>query len=180
MATLIKIQQGDLLEEFPIHNTGLRIGRAADNDIVIQDETVSNYHALIIVGGFTNDKANKEYWINDLRSTNRTYVNNTPVNNTPVSNADVSKADVGEARVNSTKVNNSRVNNTRVNNTRVNASVNGNEMLGHRLADKDVIRIGLSYFEFCAHHSVYLPSEAFQRTTQLHKSWIPGVFYTKK
>ena len=46
----------------------LRIGRKADNDIVLSDPTVGRYHAEL---SYEND----EYWLTDLDSLNGTYVN---------------------------------------------------------------------------------------------------------
>ena len=129
MARLLKIQNGELLDEYPITRSELKIGRAADNDIVLHDETVSSHHAVISVetkgdGGFA-----RAYHIKDLQSTNKTYVNNKEVNQ-------------------------------------------------KELKDKDTVRIGLSHFEFDFNSSEELAQD-FGKTTKLHKSWIPGVFYTK-
>jgi len=131
MAKLIKWQGSEVLGEFSINKAEFRIGRAADNDIVINDETVSSYHAIIVIETSDDGIDQKGYRVKDLGSTNKTYVNNKSVS----------------AQV---------------------------------LMDKDVIRIGLSHFEFCNTSQAYSLSTEFQRTTKLHKSWIPGVFYTKK
>jgi pSer/pThr/pTyr-binding forkhead associated (FHA) protein len=44
------------------------IGREADNDLVVDEDTVSSYHARLV----TRDGA---WWIEDLKSTNGTLVN---------------------------------------------------------------------------------------------------------
>ncbi len=46
----------------------LQIGRDPSNDIRIDDETVSNHHAKLIY-------KNKHWWIEDLLSTNGTFLN---------------------------------------------------------------------------------------------------------
>lgn len=48
------------------------IGRAADNDIVLDDETVSSHHARILYQG-------GQWWVEDLASRNGTAVNDIPV-----------------------------------------------------------------------------------------------------
>lgn len=57
--------------------------------------------------------------------------------------------------------------------------VNNKEISVHKLSDKDVVRVGLANFEFDVNNSDASHAE-FQQTTKIHKSWIPGVFYTKK
>lgn len=44
-----------------------------------------------------------------------------------------------------------------------------------KLQDEDIIRIGMSNFQF-----VEQSPEDMEETAKLHKSWIPGVYYTKK
>ena len=51
----------------------IRLGRGSSNDLVIEDPFVSLSHARIYL-----DK--EEYWLEDLGSTNRTYVNGELVN----------------------------------------------------------------------------------------------------
>lgn len=48
------------------------IGRAADNDIVLDDETVSSHHARIMYQG-------GQWWVEDLASRNGTAVNDVQV-----------------------------------------------------------------------------------------------------
>lgn len=48
------------------------IGRAADNDVVLDDETVSSHHARILF-------QDGQWWIEDLASRNGTAVNEVPV-----------------------------------------------------------------------------------------------------
>lgn len=129
MAKLLKMQNGEVTEEFPITKPELKIGRASDNDIILHDDTVSSHHAVITAVAVSNDGLVQEFRIQDLASTNKTYVNNKEINE-------------------------------------------------QKLKDKDVVRVGLSHFEFDYNNSGDMQKE-FQRTTKLHKSWIPGVFYTK-
>jgi pSer/pThr/pTyr-binding forkhead associated (FHA) protein len=130
MARLIKMQNGEILEEYPITKPEIKIGRAPDNDIILHDETVSSHHAVITVAVVSEDGLVEEYRIQDLHSTNKTFVNN-------------------------------------------------KEITERKLQDKDIVRVGLSHFEFDYNISEDIRKE-FQKTTKLHKSWIPGVFYTKE
>jgi len=51
----------------------IRLGRGSTNDLVLDDPFVSNIHARIYFD-------REEYWLEDLGSTNRTYVNGELVN----------------------------------------------------------------------------------------------------
>ena len=48
---------------YPLRGTATRIGRLSDNDIVIDDDTVSRYHAVIVDTG-------NSFVITDLQSAN--------------------------------------------------------------------------------------------------------------
>ena len=45
------------------------------------------------------------------------------------------------------------------------------------LWDGDLIRVGMSFFMFMDEAAA---DQDFSKTTELHKSWIPGLYYTKK
>ena len=57
----------------------MRIGRASDNEIIVNDETVSSYHALITIRPAQQNDKIREYILEDLNSTNQTFVNNKSV-----------------------------------------------------------------------------------------------------
>ena len=76
MAKLVKMHNGEVVEEYPITKSELRIGRASDNDVILHDDTVSSHHAVISVAAVAEDGFAKEFRIQDLQSTNKTYVNN--------------------------------------------------------------------------------------------------------
>ena len=61
---------------FALDQLQLGIGRAPDNEIVVDDETVSVYHALITIRQKTQDETQQDFIIEDLDSTNGTFVNN--------------------------------------------------------------------------------------------------------
>lgn len=58
---------------YRIKRTGMTIGRERDNDIVLEDETVSRYHARLMV---EPGIGNSQIYIQDLASVNGTFINN--------------------------------------------------------------------------------------------------------
>ena len=82
---------------YPLNLSQLGIGRASDNEIVIIDDAVSSYHALITVRESPSDSKIMDYILEDLDSTNSTYVNNKPVKQHKLKNGDIVR--VGETRL---------------------------------------------------------------------------------
>ncbi len=76
MAMLVLTYEGLTLKTIPIDNPELRIGRHSDSDIYIDDKLVSQHHALIEMKPHPAFEDKMEYYIEDLGSTNYTYVNN--------------------------------------------------------------------------------------------------------
>lgn len=64
--------------EYPLNAGPLRIGRAADNEVVIDDESVSSHHALI-------SGNNGTVMVTDLQSTNGTFINGQRIMVAPLS-----------------------------------------------------------------------------------------------
>ena len=126
MALLVLIHEGLTLKRIALEKPELIIGRRTDADIYIDDKLASQKHAKIEIKQNPKAKGGVEYHIEDLDSTNHTYVNNEAI-------------------------------------TR------------KQLVHEDLIRIGKHVFKFVDE------SEALgDKTTKLHKSWIPGVYYTKE
>ena len=73
MATLQRM--GDEAQ-CPINLLKMKIGRGSDNDIIIEDDAVSGQHALIVVEPAQSGEGASDYILEDLDSTNHTYVNN--------------------------------------------------------------------------------------------------------
>lgn len=95
MATLQIIGEDNyyLLE---LSQTG--IGRVHDNEMAIDDESVSAYHALItVMPCATSKEGNNEYIIEDLESTNKTFVNGKRITKHKLKDGDIIR--VGETRV---------------------------------------------------------------------------------
>jgi len=72
MGTLYLLQKGKRVREFPLDQERTTIGRAKDNDIQLNDRAVSGHHAVIVT--LYNDS-----FLQDLKSTNGTYVNGVSV-----------------------------------------------------------------------------------------------------
>jgi len=89
-------------EQFPIELSQIGIGRTHDNEIVIDDEAVSAYHATITVVPSTkhhaeNQKNSNDYIIEDLESTNNTLVNGNIISRQKLHDGDIIR--VGETRI---------------------------------------------------------------------------------
>lgn len=72
MAKLILTLDGALLGEHDIDNDALTIGRRPSNDVQIDNLAVSGNHAVVRVLG-------SDYFLEDLNSTNGTYIDGKPV-----------------------------------------------------------------------------------------------------
>ncbi len=125
MAILALIHEGLTIQSIPIEKERLLIGRSTDADIFVDDKMVSNRHAMIETKKSADPKTGAEYHIEDLESTNHTFVN-------------------------------------------------GEKIIRHKLVHEDRIRIGKHLFKF-----IDGTIAVDEKTTKLHKSWIPGVYYTK-
>lgn len=82
MAKLILSENMHVLDEFPLDRDCITIGRRNDNDIQIEDRAVSGYHCQIIT--VLNDS-----FLEDLQSTNGTYVNSKRVTKHALRNGDL-------------------------------------------------------------------------------------------
>jgi pSer/pThr/pTyr-binding forkhead associated (FHA) protein len=94
MATLQKLGNEALC---PLNLTSMRIGRSSDNEIVIEDDTVSGHHARICRQKTDADPAVEEYFIEDLSSTNCTFVNNKEIKNHQLKDGDIIR--IGRTRL---------------------------------------------------------------------------------
>jgi pSer/pThr/pTyr-binding forkhead associated (FHA) protein len=126
MAILVLIHEGLTVKRIPLNKPEISIGRKIDADIYIDDKLVSQNHAKIDMTSPPDGKDGADYYIEDLGSTNQTFVNNEAV-------------------------------------TR------------KKLVHEDIIRIGKHAFKF-----IEETAALGDKTTKLHKSWIPGVYYTKE
>ncbi len=128
MPMIVQLHEGVALRKFALDDKPmLRIGRDPESDIFIDDGVVSAEHAVIEMKEGTDAQSQKspEYYIRDLGSTNKTYVN-------------------------------------------------GEEITSKKLEHDDIIRVGWNNFKFIAE-----TKKDPDKTAKIHKSWIPGVYYTK-
>lgn len=123
MATIIQIIDGVVANKFDITDTAIKFGRTSDNQVQIDDLAVSNEHAQVICE--TDTKGKTGYFLEDLGSTNGSYVNEVQIKK-------------------------------------------------QQLKHKDIVRIGWNNFTFIDENEINL-----EKTSEIKKSWIPGVFYTK-
>lgn len=126
MPILALIHEGLTVQTIPLEKPQLSIGRRPDADLFLDDKMVSSRHAMIEMKGDAKQEGAAEYFIQDLESTNHTYVN-------------------------------------------------GEKIDRHKLVHEDRIRIGKYLFKF-----IDETAALDEKTTKLHKSWIPGVYYTKE
>lgn len=126
MPILALIHEGLTVQTIPLEKPQLSIGRRPDADLFLDDKMVSSRHAVIEVKVDAKQEGSAEYYIQDLESTNHTYVN-------------------------------------------------GEKIDRHQLVHEDRIRIGKYLFKFFDETAAL-----DEKTTKLHKSWIPGVYYTKE
>ena len=80
MASVILTRDGSALKEYELSGEQTTIGRSPDNDIHLDDPTVSGKHAMITGGG--------EFYIEDLNSTNGVFLNGNKVKRTQLHNRD--------------------------------------------------------------------------------------------
>lgn len=74
-------RDGEKVTTFPFQKGEVRIGRASDNDLVINDFGVSRHHAKVVVD-------NGQCFVLDLQSRNGTRVNNVAVTRRPLEDGD--------------------------------------------------------------------------------------------
>ena len=87
MAVIIQSVDGVIVNRFDIDKTGLSFGRAASNQVQIDDSAVSTNHAEIIIE--KNQDGRETYVIHDVGSTNGTYLNEQKVERQPLRHKDI-------------------------------------------------------------------------------------------
>ena len=73
MAMIIQTVDGVVTNKFDVGQTALTFGRTTDNKIQIDDLAVSNEHAQVI--SEANAKGENVYFLEDLGSTNGSFIN---------------------------------------------------------------------------------------------------------
>ena len=85
-AILCHMVNGVSVQSYHIEKDIVRIGRAVDSDIFLDEQSVSSNHAVIEK---TSQGGDNEYVIRDLGSTNHTFVNNLKTDEKVLEHSDV-------------------------------------------------------------------------------------------
>ncbi len=88
MAELQLLVDSVVVNTFPLNNNKITIGRTKNNDIVIDEEAVSSEHARIIMTPNEHMEGVIDIFIEDLNSTNGTFVNEERVKRKQLHNSD--------------------------------------------------------------------------------------------
>lgn len=89
MAMLVLTHEGLTIKRISLDKAELRIGRKTDSDIFIDDMLASQNHAKIEMIENTEDSGGPDYFIEDLKSTNHTYINGAPIDRKKLVHGDV-------------------------------------------------------------------------------------------
>ena len=81
MSKLILKYEASVIKEIPLRKPQVSIGRAPDNDVVIDNLAVSGHHAKLLV-------EEGRYMVEDLNSMNGTFLNNQRVRRSPLKGGD--------------------------------------------------------------------------------------------
>jgi len=125
MPILMQIKDDIVQNKFSLGEKTLSIGRGTDNDIQLDDKTVSANHAWLEWHPADDERTHSGYRLIDLNSTNGCFVNE-------------------------------------------------EKILEQDVQHNDIVRIGFIAFRFIDEEE-----HRFEETSKVHKSWIPGVYYTK-
>ncbi len=84
-AELVAMDPAKEARHYPLSSSSVYLGRTEDNDIIVRDDRVSGRHAKLCF-------EEGQFWIEDLDSTNRTYVNGERITKkSPLKNEDLIK-----------------------------------------------------------------------------------------
>ncbi|WMS86870.1 FHA domain-containing protein [Pleionea litopenaei] len=86
MAYLVLLTEGQSGPRFILEKSSVTIGRSPECDIHLEDPSVSFQHAQLSIENLSDDGG--EIWIEDINSTNGTFVNNDKVNRRQLRNND--------------------------------------------------------------------------------------------
>jgi pSer/pThr/pTyr-binding forkhead associated (FHA) protein len=89
MALLVLVHEGLTIKRIPIDKPELLIGRKVDADIYVDDMLASQKHAKIKSIENKDTPVGVDYSIEDLQSTNHTFVNGEPVEWKQLAHGDV-------------------------------------------------------------------------------------------
>jgi pSer/pThr/pTyr-binding forkhead associated (FHA) protein len=81
MAKLILKYEASVIKEIPLRKPSLSVGRAPDNDVVIDNLAVSGHHAKLLI-------EEGRFMVEDLSSMNGTFLNNQRIRRSPLKDGD--------------------------------------------------------------------------------------------
>ena len=81
MAKLTLKYEASVIKEIPLRKPQLSVGRAPDNDVVIDNLAVSGHHAKLLV-------EEGRFLVEDLSSMNGTFLNNQRIRRSPLKDGD--------------------------------------------------------------------------------------------
>lgn len=96
MALLLQQTDDSAGIKLPIDKQRITIGRHTDNDISLEDELVSKEHAVVEVMAAPDASGRIEFIIQDLESTNRTYVNDQAISLHKLRHGDVIRIGINQ------------------------------------------------------------------------------------
>lgn len=88
---VLLVSAGSFSNNFYLNKPTMNVGRAANNDIVVPEQTVSNHHARITI-------ENGSFFLTDLGSTNGTFVNGTRIDRKLLKAGDIIKFGASNCR----------------------------------------------------------------------------------
>ena len=89
MALLVLTHEGLTLKRIPLNRPELTIGRKTDSDIFVDDMLASQKHARVERVANPETPGGTDHFIQDLGSTNRTFVNGQPVDRHKLAHGDL-------------------------------------------------------------------------------------------
>jgi pSer/pThr/pTyr-binding forkhead associated (FHA) protein len=89
MAMVVQLHEGVAIKKFKLDKPTLTLGRDPENDIFIDNSVVSSKHAIITVEPQPESTGGAQYVIEDLNSTNSTYVNGEKITRHKLAHDDV-------------------------------------------------------------------------------------------
>jgi hypothetical protein len=90
-APVLQVLAGSFSKNYRLNKPTMTIGRAANNDIVVPEQTVSSHHATITI-------ESGSFFLNDLGSTNGTFVNGTRIDKKLLKSGDIIKMGAANCR----------------------------------------------------------------------------------
>lgn len=89
MAMVVQLHEGVAIKKFKLNKPKLSVGREPESDIFIDNTVVSSQHAIITMEAPPESGGEPQYYIEDLKSTNSTFVNGEKIARCKLKNNDM-------------------------------------------------------------------------------------------